>query len=137
MIDLYGAPLCAAYLRDQGDPSFNLNVTSTRGPETWNWERDSRMTSFENVFEVQALRTALDQTTSVTLHFIQVEDGTFRWLTDCGVPIRSSMDAECIVRKTALGFFQSGFLFSAGEGGKDCVCRLEQVRTTLSFRVLN
>jgi hypothetical protein len=86
VIDLYGAPLCTAYLRDQGDPSFNINVTGVSGPEAWDWERDERVTSLENVFEVTASITAHDQTTSSTLHFVQAEDGTFRWLTDCGVP---------------------------------------------------
>jgi len=86
VIELYGAPLCAVYLRDQGDPSFNINITSVSGPEAWDWERDERVTSLENVFEVTASITAHDQTTSSTLHFVQAEDDTFRWLTDCGVP---------------------------------------------------
>jgi hypothetical protein len=86
VIDLYGQPLCATYLRDQADPSFNINVTASTGPEAWNWERDERITSLENVYEVSAYITAREQTTFSTLHFVQVEDGTFRWLTDCGVP---------------------------------------------------
>jgi hypothetical protein len=86
VIDLYGAPLCAAYLRDQGDPSFNINVSASSGPDAWDWERDERVTSLENVYEVQAYITAHEQTNFSTLHFVQAEDGTFRWLTDCGVP---------------------------------------------------
>jgi hypothetical protein len=90
VVELYGAPLCAAYLRDQADPSFNINVTASSGPETWDWERDDRITTLENVFEVSASVTAHDQTNVTTLHMIRAEDGTFRWLTDCGVPSPSS-----------------------------------------------
>jgi hypothetical protein len=86
VIELYGAPLCAAYLNDQADSSFNLSITASVGPEAWDFERDERVVPLENVYEVQAFRTAHDQTTAATLHFIQAEDGTFRWLTDCGTP---------------------------------------------------
>ena len=69
-----------------GDPTFNLNITVSSGPNAWDFERDERVVPLENVYEVQGFRTARDQTTLVTLHFIRAEDGTFRWLTDCGVP---------------------------------------------------
>lgn len=85
VIDLYGAPLCAAYLRDQGDPSFSLQVTASGDPESWDWERDGNITSLENAVEVTANVTAHKQSSTATLHFVQAEDGTFRWLTDCGV----------------------------------------------------
>ncbi len=54
------------------------------GPEIWTRERDGRSIEIKNVYTVRINQTAEGETTPMEIHSVIAEDGTYRWLTDCG-----------------------------------------------------
>jgi hypothetical protein len=73
-----------------GNTRSKVEVT---GPEIWTWERDGRSIVIKNVYTVKINQTPEGETTLIEIHFVIVEDGTYRWLTDCGKPLPKSFSS--------------------------------------------
>lgn len=86
VIDRYGASACLIYVDAVVDPSNALDPGEAGELEQWDYETDGLSTSIAEAYPVPASATLNGQAIEDAEFHVAMEDGTFRWFTDCGVP---------------------------------------------------
>jgi hypothetical protein len=86
VLERYGEQQCRTALEAFDDPSFELEVLSTTGPDPWRWRTDGVTTRVEETFDVEVTRRAGGEETSDVVHVSPVGRQQ-RWFTDCGDPV--------------------------------------------------
>lgn len=67
------------------DPSNAIDPAEAGEPERWDYVTDEVSTTIDEAYPVQASATLNGQAVEAEFH-VAMEDGTFRWFTDCGAP---------------------------------------------------
>jgi hypothetical protein len=67
------------------DPSNALDPGEAAAPGEWEYVTDGLSTTIDEAYPVPASATLNGQAIEAEFH-VAIEDGTFRWFTDCGEP---------------------------------------------------
>lgn len=86
VIDRYGASACLIYVDAVVDPSNAIDPVRAGALEQWDYETDGLSTSIAEAYPVSASATMNGQAVEDAEFHVAIENGTFRWFTDCGVP---------------------------------------------------
>ncbi len=86
VIERYGASACLLYVDAVVDPSNALDPGEAGEPEQWDYETDGLSTSIAEAYPVPASATLNGQVIEDAEFHVAMEEGTFRWFTDCGTP---------------------------------------------------
>lgn len=86
VIDLYGRPQCAAFVKTIQDETRTYQVTGSSDLEPWPYEPDGRSITVETVYTVEVEATVEGETSTAELHFGLVGE-ELAWFTDCGDPL--------------------------------------------------
>ncbi len=86
-LDRYGVAACEAYVGAVVDPTNDLVPGDASGPESWDYMTDDATTVVEEAYTVITSGTLQGQAVTDAQFHVAVEDGTYRWFTDCGQPL--------------------------------------------------
>jgi hypothetical protein len=84
--DRYGRPACEAYAAAVVDPANELVPGEATGPDAWDYETDDLSTAIADAYTVVTSGSLQGQAIEGAQFHVAIEDGTFRWFTDCGEP---------------------------------------------------
>jgi hypothetical protein len=86
VLERYGEEQCRSAMEGFDDPSFELEVQSSRGPHVWPWRTDGLTTRVPGTFDVNVIRRVGGEEDNDVVH-VALEGTQLRWFTDCGDPI--------------------------------------------------
>lgn len=86
VIERYGIAACQAYVEAVVDPSNAVDPVRAGSLGEWDYETDGLSTTIGEAYPVSASATLNGQVIEEAEFHVAIEEGTFRWFTDCGTP---------------------------------------------------